>query len=539
MASKIAARIVEAAKAHTRRVDKYIGYGTAGFRTKADLLDHVMFRVGVVSALRSKMVKASIGVMITASHNPEEDNGVKLVDPLGEMLEPAWEVLATEIANLPDDKLSESIVSLIEKSNIDLSTRSSVIVGRDTRQSSPALCQAVIDGIKAVEEDSEIADFGIISTPILHYLVVCTNDGGKYGDPTVDGYVAKLSRAFRTLIGEDNKRGNYEPTLIIDGANGVGAVISEKLIKALDKTLAVNLVNVGPPGILNHDCGADYVKVQQREPLNVSSDCGARCASLDGDADRLIYLYFDEAGMFHMLDGDKIALLFAEHFNDLLKKSQLNLKLGMVQTAYANGSSTNYATKVLNVPVTCTPTGVKFLHHAAQEFDIGVYFEANGHGTTLFSENAVKTIKDAASSGGNAAAQELAGFLNVINSTVGDAISDLLGVEAILHSKGWSIKEWDTMYQDLPNRLLKVSVADRNLVTTTDAERRVVTPEGLQERMDIIVAKFKDGRSFVRPSGTEDVVRVYAEADTQEHADELGKEVAAAVSELCSGNCKL
>lgn len=29
----------------------------------------------------------------------------------------------------------------------------------------------------------------------------------------------------------------------------------------------------------------------------------------------------------------------------------------------------------------CTKTGVKHLHHAAQEFDIGVYFEANGHGT--------------------------------------------------------------------------------------------------------------------------------------------------------------
>lgn len=49
-----------------------------------------------------------------------------------------------------------------------------------------------------------------------------------------------------------------------------------------------------------------------------------------------------------------------------------------------------------NVPVVCTPTGVKHLHHAAQEFDIGVYFEANGHGTTVFSENAVKQIKEAA-----------------------------------------------------------------------------------------------------------------------------------------------
>ena len=37
--------------------------------------------------------------MITASHNPAPDNGVKLVDPAGEMLEHKWEALATQIAN--------------------------------------------------------------------------------------------------------------------------------------------------------------------------------------------------------------------------------------------------------------------------------------------------------------------------------------------------------------------------------------------------------------------------------------------------------
>ena len=37
--------------------------------------------------------------MITASHNDEPDNGVKLVDPLGEMLEASWEVIATDLAN--------------------------------------------------------------------------------------------------------------------------------------------------------------------------------------------------------------------------------------------------------------------------------------------------------------------------------------------------------------------------------------------------------------------------------------------------------
>lgn len=46
------------------------------------------------------------------------------------------------------------------------------------------------------------------------------------------------------------------------------------------------------------------------------------------------------------------------------------------------------------VPVACVPTGVKHLHHKAIEYDIGVYFEANGHGTVVFSNNARDSIYD-------------------------------------------------------------------------------------------------------------------------------------------------
>lgn len=77
---------------------------------------------------------------------------------------------------------------------------------------------------------------------------------------------------------------------------------------------------------------------------------------------------------------------------DLIEKCGVNVKLGLVQTAYANGASTEYIQNKLKVPVACTPTGVKFLHHRATEFDIGIYFEANGHGTVIFSNKARKAI---------------------------------------------------------------------------------------------------------------------------------------------------
>lgn len=186
----------------------------------------------------------------------------------------------------------------------------------------------------------------------------------------------------------------------------------------------------------------------------------------------------------------------------------------------------------------CTPTGVKWLHHAATKFDVGVYFEANGHGTVVFSQQALKAFstKQPQSPAQRNALDTLRALTDLINQTVGDALSDMLLMETILAHKSWTPKEWDRTYTDLPNRLVRVEVADRNVFKTTDAERKIVEPQGTQAQIDSLVAKFKDGRSFARASGTEDAVRVYAEAATRHEADDLASKVAAIVKQM--GNIK-
>lgn len=60
----------------------------------------------------------------------------------------------------------------------------------------------------------------------------------------------------------------------------------------------------------------------------------------------------------------------------------------------------------------------------------------------------------------NESAQKLSQVMDVINETVGDAISDMLLVETVLHARGWSIEDWNSAYADLPNRQMKVSSVD-------------------------------------------------------------------------------
>lgn len=61
-------------------------YGTAGFRYDAQQLPSTVLRCGMVACLVGMKYNGTTGVMLTASHNKESDNGVKMIAPDGSMI---------------------------------------------------------------------------------------------------------------------------------------------------------------------------------------------------------------------------------------------------------------------------------------------------------------------------------------------------------------------------------------------------------------------------------------------------------------------
>ncbi|KAK8918238.1 Phosphoacetylglucosamine mutase [Platanthera zijinensis] len=524
-------------------------YGTAGFRADGSKLLSTVFRAGVLAALRSLRTGSTVGLMITASHNPIGDNGIKIADPDGGMMTQDWEPSAEALANAPDPQsFVELVFSFAKEEGISLGGERSaeILLGRDTRPTGEALLQAAKQGIEAIV-GSVALDMGVVTTPQLHWMVRRKNMGVRTSE---NDYFMQLSESFRCLMNLCPKgietNGSIDSRLIVDGANGVGGDKLEQLKKLLlGLNIQVRNSSKHGQGILNEGVGADYVQKGRVSPCCFGpKDIGLRCASFDGDADRLVYFRISEANSnsIDLVDGDKILSLFALFMKEqlqILNKSDsqglndvLISRVGVVQTAYANGASTDYLKK-LGLEVAVTPTGVKYLHKKAAEYDIGFYFEANGHGTILFSEDFLIKLQGKsndlafsnAGSESHKAALRLLAVSKLINQAVGDALSGLLLVEAVLQYMGWSLQNWIELYDDLPSRQLKVKVADRSAVITTNAETQVLQPYGLQEAIDFETGKYHRGRCFVRPSGTEDIIRVYAEASSQEAADSLARSV--------------
>ena len=168
------------------------------------------------------------------------------------------------------------------------------------------------------------------------------------------------------------------------------------------------------------------------------------------------------------------------------------------------------------------------MHHAASKFDIGIYYETNGHGTVLFSDRLGAML-----GGSDWSESVMRCVVALSHSTVGDVIPTALLIPLILQYLSIAPNEWYNWWRDEPTLQSVVKVLDKSVIVTNANESKVTTPAAMQPEIDSVSSGC---RVFVRPSGTEDVVRVYVEGSNAE--DVIGK-VEGVVRKFCGERSKL
>lgn len=435
----------------------YYNYGTSGFRFHSKKIIGISEKIGTAIAMLSSFNNNVYGIMITASHNPHYDNGVKIINSKGEMI------------NEYEEKTVEEFVNTNESMTYDINMKiPEIYIGYDTRETSPEICNLITKGIKKYNKDSQIHNLKLVSTPELHFKLYNKQFN----------YIENLKNLFEKI--------NYP--IICDCANGIGGYILDQINS---KFLKTSNTNYGNYETLNFNSGSDYVISEKKIPSYFKSNFDKLHASLDGDADRVVFYYKNNISI-NLLNGDKISALIAYYISKKVKNLE---DIAVIHTGYSNNSFINFINN-LGIKTICTATGVKNLHSEALNHKISIYFESNGHGTILFNKS-YENLKD------------LECFFH---PTIGDGIMDMIGILFILQELNFTIYEWNDLYVDNPYYLFKMKVFNKSCFDTTKNELRLTKPLDFQKYLDTICDE--KIRCFVRPSGTEDYIRIYVEGDT-------------------------
>ena len=361
------------------------------------------------------------GIMITASHNPFYDNGIKVINKSGE-------------------KLDDDTTALIE---------------------------AYLDGdLRALGVEGE--DLPLAKREHIGCIV---------------DYVAGRNRYVGYLISIASN--SYKKLRIgLDCANGASWMIAKAVFDALGAQTVV--IGDTPDGLnCNRDCGSTHMEKLCELVKEQKLDVGF---AFDGDADRCLAV--DENG--NVVDGDAMMYILGLR---LKNRGMLN-KNTVVATVMSN-SGFCASLKKVGIDVDQTKVGDRFVYESMQNNDFSLGGEQSGH------------------------------IILKKYATTGDGILTALMIAEEMCDRKMSLSKLAEPVTLYPQYLLNLRVKDKKAAMSDPAVLEA------QKAAEALINGA--GRTLLRQSGTEPVVRVMVEAETTELCEKYAAMIADVIKER--GHC--
>ena len=404
--------------------------------------------------------------------------------------------------------------------------RPKVLIGRDTRVSGHMLEGALVAGLLSI--GAEVMRLGVISTPGVAYLTKATGaqagvmisashnpvadngikffgpDGFKLSDEQeleienlMDLEVDDLPRPVGADLGQVNDyfEGSQKYLqhlkqtadedfsgihVALDCAHGATSSLATYLFADLDADLST--MGASPNGLnINEGVGSTHPEALAEFLKEKGADVGL---SFDGDGDRLIAI--DENG--EIVDGDQIMYICAKYM-----KEHGQLKQGTVVSTVMSNLGFYKALEVQGIHSVPTAVGDRYVVEEMRKNGYNLGGEQSGH------------------------------IIFLDYNTTGDGL--LTGVQLINIMKITQkpLSELASEMKKFPQKLVNIRVKDKYHVTDNEKVKGVIAE--VESEMN------GDGRILVRPSGTEPLVRVMAEASTEELCEAYVNRIADVVKE--------
>jgi len=351
--------------------------------------------------------KMSSGIMISASHNPPEYNGIKIFDHNGQ-------------------KITANFENRIQKLIEDINTNN------------------------------------LINTNIISL---------KENKELIDIYIQSLIQT----MGEENLSGMK---IILDTCYGSATTCAKKIFQNLGAD--VKVINNSKNGLkINMNCGSTHLEPLKKALYENAADMGF---SFDGDADRVIGI--DSKG--NELDGDHILFLWGR---ELMEQKILTNNL-LVSTQMANLGFEKAWEKIGGI-LYRTDVGDKFVYEAIKGKKAILGGEQSGH------------------------------ILSKINNFCGDGILTALQICKQCKKKNITLNDWfKSSFKPYPQKLTNINL-DSNK-SKIEQKARILISQNIEH---IKVNYSESCRLYVRPSGTEPLIRVLVEAENEKQVNSLSREI--------------